>query len=110
MRDATLCFLVRGDPPQEVLLGFKKKGFGAGKRNGIGGKIEDGESVVRAAAREMYEETGVRVAEADLQPVALLIFMFPPGRNGIRWSTPSWRRRGRASRWKPTKCGPAGSR
>jgi len=77
MRDATLCFLVRGDPPQDVLLGFKKKGFGAGKRNGIGGKIEDGEAVARAAAREMYEETGVRVAETDLLPAALLTFVFP---------------------------------
>jgi len=45
MKDRTLCFLMRGNPPSEVLLGFKKTGFGAGKYTGVGGKVEAGESM-----------------------------------------------------------------
>ena len=35
----------------EVLLGYKKRGFGSGKWNGFGGKVEPGESVAEGAAR-----------------------------------------------------------
>jgi len=55
---ATLVFLRRGD---EVLLIRKKRGFGAGKLNGVGGKLEEGENLEEAAAREVMEEVGVRV-------------------------------------------------
>jgi 8-oxo-dGTP diphosphatase/2-hydroxy-dATP diphosphatase len=34
-----------------ILLGLKKRGFGEGKWNGFGGKIESGESVIQAAIR-----------------------------------------------------------
>jgi 8-oxo-dGTP diphosphatase len=78
-RDSTLCFLVRKDPPDEaqVLLGFKKIGFGAGKYTGFGGKVEDGETVAVAAVRELEEETGVTVLEKDLQLMGHLTFLFP---------------------------------
>jgi len=75
--EATLCYLVRGEPIQEVLLGLKKAGFGAGRYVGVGGKIEPGEPVVRAAVRELWEETGVQASEADLIPMAHLTFLFP---------------------------------
>lgn len=42
-----------------VLLGMKKRGFGAGRWNGFGGKVEAGETVSQAALREMKEEAGV---------------------------------------------------
>lgn len=77
MRNATLCVPVRGDPPQEVLLGLKKAGFGAGKYTGFGGKVEADERVIQAAVRELREETGVRVSENDLQPMGILLFLFP---------------------------------
>ena len=77
MRDATLCMLVRGDPPRELLLGMKKARFGAGKYNGFGGKVEPSETIVEAAVRELAEEAGVRVAPGDLHPVAQLAFVFP---------------------------------
>ena len=77
MRDATLCMLVRDNPPQEILLGMKKARFGAGKYNGFGGKVEPRETIVEATARELAEEAGVQVALSDLKPVALLTFLFP---------------------------------
>ena len=77
MQKATLCFLIKGNPPDEILLGFKKAGFGAGKYNGIGGKVQANESVEAAAARELEEETSVKVLEHDLQQVGHLTFRFP---------------------------------
>ncbi len=76
LNDATVCLLVKGDPPTEVLLGLKKAGFAAGKINGIGGKVEPGETVVAAAVRELEEEVGIRVAEQDLGLVGHFTFLF----------------------------------
>ena len=52
----TLLLLKSGD---EVLLALKKRGFGAGKWNGVGGKIEPDESLEDALVRECVEEIGV---------------------------------------------------
>ncbi len=54
----TLVYLRRG---QEILLGYKKRGFGQGRWNGLGGKVENGETVEASARREVLEETGVTV-------------------------------------------------
>ena len=43
------------------MLAMKKRGFGAGKWNGLGGKVELDETVEEAAAREVREESGVVV-------------------------------------------------
>ena len=77
MRDATLVFLIKGEPPSEVLLGLKKAGFAQGKINGFGGKVLQGEPIAEAAVREMEEETGIRVLEQDLEKMAHLTFTFP---------------------------------
>ncbi|MDE2038200.1 MAG: 8-oxo-dGTP diphosphatase [Patescibacteria group bacterium] len=67
----TLCIV--HDHPR-VLLGMKKRGFGAGRWNGFGGKVEPGESVEDAARREMREEAGI---EAEgLEEVGVLDFEF----------------------------------
>ena len=55
MRPTTLCFIVNDQ--QEILLGRKKRGLGAGKANGLGGKREDGETFRQCAVRELFEET-----------------------------------------------------
>jgi 8-oxo-dGTP diphosphatase len=52
---ATLLFVIRDG---KVLLIHKKKGLGAGKINGPGGRIEPGESPRDAAIREVQEELG----------------------------------------------------
>lgn len=52
----TLLFLLKDD---ELLLAMKKRGFGAGLWNGVGGKIELGETIEQAMIRECQEEIGV---------------------------------------------------
>ena len=72
LRQATLVFLVREGM---VLLAMKKRGFGVGHWNGVGGKVEEGELVREAAVRETQEEIGVRPIK--LEEVARLLFYFP---------------------------------
>jgi 8-oxo-dGTP diphosphatase len=83
LKQKTLCFLVQGSPPQSILLGYKKRGFGAGKYAGIGGGIEPGESIQAAAIRELQEETQVVAQEEDLVFCGSLTFVFPSRRD---WS------------------------
>lgn len=72
----TLVFLVRPEQ-QEICLAMKKRGFGADKWNGYGGKCEAGESITQAACREVNEEIGVTLTETDLEPVGVFDFVFP---------------------------------
>jgi len=60
-----------------VLLGLKKRGFGAGKYVGVGGKVEPGETVEAAAIREVEEEIGVKVLAEDLLYRGTVTFLFP---------------------------------
>ncbi len=73
LRQVTLCFLVR---PGELLLAMKKRGFGVGKWNGYGGKVQPGETLEQAMLRELQEESGVTAAAPDLEKVAVLQFYF----------------------------------
>ncbi len=57
---ATLVFVIRQG---RILLIRKKRGLGAGKVNGPGGRIEPGELPEAGAARELREELGVRAGQ-----------------------------------------------
>lgn len=59
---ATLLFIISGG---NVLLIHKKRGFGAGKINGPGGKIDPGETPLQCAVRETQEELGVTATNAE---------------------------------------------
>jgi len=52
----TLCLPLKED---QALLAMKKRGFGEGKWNGAGGKIEESESSEEGATRETREEFGI---------------------------------------------------
>ncbi len=58
--DATLLYVVRDG---EILLIHKKRGIGAGKLNGAGGKVDPGETPLEAAVREFEEELEARPIE-----------------------------------------------
>lgn len=57
-----------------VLLGMKKRGFGMGKWNGIGGKVEPDETIEAAALRELKEEIGIEVANGHIEKSGVLDF------------------------------------
>ncbi len=71
IKKLTLC-IVHNHP--KVLLGMKKRGFGAGRWNGFGGKVESGETIENAAKREVWEEAGIKVA--DIEKVGHINFEF----------------------------------
>ena len=58
----------------KILLAMKKRGFGKGRWNGVGGKIEGNESILESALREAKEEIGVTM----LDPIKMgkIIFHF----------------------------------
>ena len=56
----TLCIVHQGD---NVLLAMKKRGFGVGRWNGFGGKVQEGETIEQAARRETKEEAGIELSE-----------------------------------------------
>ncbi|MFA5931193.1 MAG: 8-oxo-dGTP diphosphatase [archaeon] len=58
----TLAFIREGD---KILLGMKKRGFGAGRWNGFGGKVHPEETIEAAVAREFEEECGVKVTQTE---------------------------------------------
>ncbi len=71
LKQTNLVFLRREG---QILLAMKKRGFGAGRWNGAGGKVEEGEGAETAARRETREEIGVEAEE--LKEVAQLTFYF----------------------------------
>ncbi len=68
---ATLVFVVRDG---QILLIRKKRGLGAGKINGPGGRLEPGESPVAGAVREVEEE--LRATPTGLRASGELRFQF----------------------------------
>jgi mutator protein MutT len=68
--ETTLMLLRKND---EILLAMKKRGFGVGKFNGVGGKLKIGETPEMAMLRETEEEIGV--VPSKYEKVGLLDFV-----------------------------------
>lgn len=73
-RVLTLC-IIHQHP--RVLLGMKKRGFGAGRWNGFGGKVEYGECIEEGVKREIKEEIGIEVK--DIEKIGIINFEFQDG-------------------------------
>jgi 8-oxo-dGTP diphosphatase len=71
---ATLLFVIRAG---QVLLIHKKRGLGAGKINGPGGRIDPGETPEQCAVREVEEE--LCVTPVGLKEAGELFFQFVDG-------------------------------
>ncbi|MEM7352675.1 MAG: 8-oxo-dGTP diphosphatase [Acidobacteriota bacterium] len=71
---ATLVFVIRDG---QILLIRKKRGLGAGKVNGPGGRIDPGETPLECAVREVEEE--LRVTPTGLDKRGELLFQFADG-------------------------------
>ncbi len=70
-KQLTLCIPIKDN---KVLLGMKKRGFGAGRWNGFGGKVEEGETIEQGARREIAEE--VKIEDGTLEKMGMLDFLF----------------------------------
>lgn len=79
MKQSILCLLIKKNQnDRELLLAMKKKGFGAGRWNGVGGKLDPqkgDKSILDTLIRETEEEIGVKIKE--FEKVALLTFLYP---------------------------------
>lgn len=80
MRQVSLCLAIREDRGliTQILLAMKKRGFGQGRWNGLGGKIdlEKGDkNVFDCAIREPEEEA--KIIPRNLEKVAIFDFYFP---------------------------------
>lgn len=64
----TLCYLTKGDNVLFIVKGATSKNISnmnVGKYLGVGGHLEQGESPVECAFREIYEETGIKKEDID---------------------------------------------
>jgi 8-oxo-dGTP diphosphatase/2-hydroxy-dATP diphosphatase len=60
---------------KEILLGMKKRGFGAEKWNGFGGKVQEGETIEQALNREFEEECKIKIKKS--KKIGEIEFEFP---------------------------------
>jgi len=65
----TLLFLVKNN---QIVLALKKRGFGAGCLNGVGGKLDPDETIRQAMVRETQEE--ISVTPIEFEPMADIVF------------------------------------
>lgn len=79
MKTCTLLLIVKNG---QILLAMKKRGFGEGYWNGIGGKVEAGETIEEALVRECQEE--IVVTPVQLEKVAEHDFLFPNGQADMK--------------------------
>lgn len=81
MKIGTLCYVRKGDKTLMLLRNKKERDMHENKWNGLGGKIESGETPEESVIREVFEESGLHIKNPSLKGV--LTF---PGYN----NTPHW--------------------
>jgi 8-oxo-dGTP diphosphatase/2-hydroxy-dATP diphosphatase len=59
-------------------LGLKKRGFGEGRWNGYGGKVQTGETIEESLVREMQEECGITPTKFEKRGVLYFEFQEIP--------------------------------
>ena len=74
----TLCLLIKDT---QILLAMKKRGFGNGKWNGVGGKLEPGEVLLKGLIREAKEEIGVILTKTTEVGRLQFFFTYNPSWN-----------------------------
>ena len=83
MKLATLCYIRSNDHTLMMHRVKKVDDMHAGKWNGLGGKLEPGETPEECAIREIWEEAGLRVVNPKLRG----IITFPGFSNDEDWYT-----------------------
>jgi 8-oxo-dGTP diphosphatase len=94
-------FLLRSD--SVLLLRRRNTGFEDGKYGLVGGHVEGGESITRAAIRECREEVGIEVDPTDLTAVGVTHYNSPVG-EGIDFFLSATRWRGEPRNVEPDFC------
>lgn len=69
MVETTLCYIFRHEEVLMLYRNKKKNDFHEGKWNGLGGKVEVGESALQGVKREVLEESGLSIENPKLQGV-----------------------------------------
>jgi 8-oxo-dGTP pyrophosphatase MutT (NUDIX family) len=73
MKKYVVTFLFSPEFELVWLIEKQKPDWQKGCLNGIGGKIEDGETPIACAVRELQEESGISVAESELTDIGEMI-------------------------------------
>lgn len=81
MKLATLCYVRRAGQTLMIHRIKKQNDMHQGKWNGLGGKLEPGESPEECAIREIYEESGLQVSN----PLLKGLLTFPGFANDEDW-------------------------
>lgn len=75
-RDVTLCYIVKDHKWLMLLRNKKENDINEGKWIGVGGKVEDNETVEECIIREIKEETGLNPFKVDFRGVVDFIYEF----------------------------------
>ncbi|MBI4015272.1 MAG: 8-oxo-dGTP diphosphatase [Candidatus Aenigmarchaeota archaeon] len=82
MKVATLCYVQ--SEGKTLMVNVKKEGgMHKGKWNGLGGKIDEGETPEECAVREVFEESGLKITKPKL--VGVISFPFNVSKAGESW-------------------------
>ncbi len=108
MKQLSLLYLIKNG---NILLAMKKRGFGAGLYNGVGGKQDRDETVEGTAIRECEEE--IAVTPLSLLKVAVLSFIDYSGEESLvhvylchKWQGEPSETEEMKPKWFPTKAIP----